>query len=50
LQKGRAEGLQKEKKETVIRCHRNGISIDVIARITDLSNEQIHNILKETEL
>ena len=48
---GRAEGektgLLKEKKETVVRGHNNGLLIDTIARLTDLSSEQILKILKE---
>ena len=50
LQKGEEIGSLKEKKETVIRCHSDGISIDAIARITDLTTEQIINILKENEI
>ncbi|MCL2074508.1 MAG: Rpn family recombination-promoting nuclease/putative transposase [Marinilabiliaceae bacterium] len=50
LEKGEAIGLEKEKKETIIRGHNNGLSIDTIAKITDLSNEQILKILKENGL
>jgi len=50
MQKGEAIGLEKEKKETIIRCHNNGLAIDIIATITDLSNEQILKILKQNKL
>ena len=50
LEKGKAEGLQEEKEEAVIRGHNKGHSIDTIADFNELSTEQIIKILKENGL
>ncbi|MCB9310593.1 MAG: Rpn family recombination-promoting nuclease/putative transposase [Lewinellaceae bacterium] len=47
IQKGEQIGIQKEKVEIVLKAFDNGVDIPLISNITDLSEEQIHNILKE---
>jgi predicted transposase/invertase (TIGR01784 family) len=47
---GEALGLEKEKELAVIRGHKKGHSIDVIAEFTDLSLDQILKILQESGL
>ena len=44
---GEEIGLLKEKRETVFRGRNNGLSIETIAKVTNLSIEQIRKILKE---
>ena len=50
LERGEAIGLEKEKEKAAIRSHKNGHSIDTIAEFTELSTEQIINILKEMRM
>ena len=47
IQKGEQIGIQKEKVEIVLKAFDNGVHIPLISNITDLSEEQIHNILRE---
>ena len=54
LEKGRAIGLEKReaerrsanREETVINCHKEGLSFDIISAVTSLPVEQIIEILK----
>jgi len=46
LEKGKVIGLQKEREEAVIRGHNKGHSIDTIAEFTNLTSDQIIEILK----
>ena len=50
LEKGRAEGLEEgrsaNREETVINCHKEGLSFDIISHVTGLTVEQIKEILK----
>ena len=50
IEKGRAEEREKAKTETVINAHREGCSIELIASITKLSQEEIVQILKHNGL
>jgi predicted transposase/invertase (TIGR01784 family) len=50
LEKGEAIGLEKEKEQAVTRGYKKGYSIDVIAEFTDLSPDQILNIIEESGL
>ena len=47
LEKGKAIGSQNEKEEAVIRGHNKGHSIDTIAEFTNLTPDQIIEILKK---
>ena len=43
----RAEGVEKEKINTAIKCLQQGADVDFIAKVTDLSVEQINAIAKK---
>ncbi|MCB9310592.1 MAG: hypothetical protein H6567_11095 [Lewinellaceae bacterium] len=47
IQKGEQIGIQKEKVEIVLKAFDNGVDIPLISNITDQSEEQILNILRE---
>ncbi len=40
------KGIEKNKVETVINAFKNGISIQIIANITDLTIEKVEEILR----
>jgi predicted transposase/invertase (TIGR01784 family) len=46
-EKGREEGRLEEKRATVLNSYRAGLSIDVIASITELSTLEIEQIIRE---
>jgi len=50
LEKGEAKGRAEEKEDAVIRAYRKGHSIETIAEFTDLTVEQILEILKKFEV
>ncbi|MDR2287421.1 MAG: Rpn family recombination-promoting nuclease/putative transposase [Prevotellaceae bacterium] len=58
IETGRAEGIEtgekrgkaEEKENTVIKSFKNGVSLDIISSITDLSNDEINTILKKYKL
>ena len=43
----RAEGVEKEKINTAIKCLKKGLKVDFIADLTELSVEQINAIAKK---
>jgi hypothetical protein len=47
IQKGILEGIQKEKRQTALEMLREGLSIELIAKVTKLSRDEIE-VLKET--
>ena len=49
LKKGEAIGIEKERIQVVLNSHRAGIPTATIATITNLSNEQITEILRRVE-
>jgi predicted transposase/invertase (TIGR01784 family) len=49
-EKGLEEGMAKGLEKTVVRSFKNGSSIDFIASITDLSNDEIISILRKHNL
>jgi predicted transposase/invertase (TIGR01784 family) len=44
IQKGRAEGIQKEKKQTALEMLREGLSVELIAKVTKLSRNEIEDL------
>ncbi len=44
---GVRQGIEKEKKETVLNSHQAGLSVDIISQITNLSIEEIELIIEE---
>jgi predicted transposase/invertase (TIGR01784 family) len=47
---GERRGIEKEREQTVVKSFKNGISIDMISTITNLSNDEVVSILKKYEL
>jgi len=47
IQKGEQIGIRNKQTEIVLKAYDNGVAIPLISNITDLSEEQILNILKE---
>lgn len=45
-EEGREEGREEEKRITVLKSHRAGLSVDVISSITGLPKEEIERIIK----
>ena len=50
IEKGKIEGKIEEKIDVVLNSHRAGIPIETIAIITDLTSEEITEILKQHDL
>ena len=46
-EEGLKEGMEKQKKEAVIKSFRLGLSAEIIVGITDLPLERVHEILRE---
>ena len=46
-QEGEQIGIQKNQSDVVLKSYDNGISIALISNITNLSEEQVKEILKE---
>jgi predicted transposase YdaD len=44
IQKGRAEGIQKEKRQTALEMLREGLSVELIAKVTKLSHNEIEDL------
>ena len=47
IQKGEQIGIRNKQTEIVLKAYENGVAISLISNITDLSEEQILNILRE---
>ncbi|RGY00368.1 hypothetical protein DXA57_10110 [Blautia sp. OF03-15BH] len=47
LEKGRAEGREEEKAEFILNMHREGFSLEQIARVARMEIEEIKTIIKE---
>ena len=47
IQKGEQFGIQKKQVDVVLKSHDNGISIELISNITNLSEDKVIAILKE---
>jgi len=45
FEKGIEKGIEKKEMELVINAFKNGISIQIISNITNLSIEKVHSIL-----
>ena len=50
LEKGEEKGRSANREETVINCHKAGLSFDIISTVTGLTIEQITEILKRNGL
>ena len=47
LEKGRTEGREEEKAEFILNMHREGFSLEQIARVARMEIEEIKTIIKE---
>ncbi len=47
LEKGRTEGREEEKAEFILNMHREGFSLEQIARVARMEIEEIKTIVKE---
>lgn len=48
MEKGREEGMEKAKTETVVNMLRNGMDIDLICNVVNVSKEFVFNVQKKT--
>ncbi len=46
IQQGIEQGIENEKYNVVLNAYQNGVSVELIANITNLSIEKIYSILK----
>ena len=50
LEKGRAEGRAEEKAEFILNMHREGFSLEQIARVARMEAEEIETLIKKGTL